>query len=103
MRRYAAVASLFAAIFATLTGAVFVEGLRVIAAELRALMGDRRVTPVRDSQARAILSALAGAGMVVVSAEDLRTYVLDEEPLFRDYVNAQTRLRAALPERTENA
>ncbi|MEU8151747.1 hypothetical protein [Nonomuraea sp. NPDC048901] len=52
--------------------------------------------------ARIAVDALAGAGLVVVSAEDLRTYVVDEEPLFSDYVSAQARLRAALPEEKTN-
>ncbi|HEY9369927.1 hypothetical protein [Streptomyces sp.] len=47
------------------------------------------------------LDALAGAGMAVVSAEDLRVYVVEEMPDFVTYVTAQARLRAALPERTD--
>jgi hypothetical protein len=52
--------------------------------------------------ARAVLAALDGEGLVVVSAEDLRTRVTAVFPDFRDHAGALDRLRAALPERTEN-
>jgi hypothetical protein len=57
--------------------------------------------PITRVVLEAAVDALAGAGQVVVSAEDLRTYVVDEEPLFSDYVSAQARLRAALPGRSD--
>ncbi|MEV6036010.1 hypothetical protein AB0L65_32985 [Nonomuraea sp. NPDC052116] len=52
-----------------------------------------------EDGATAVLGLLDERGMVVVSAEDLREY------LFRgpNVLAAAKRLRAALPERTENA
>ncbi|MFI7644155.1 hypothetical protein [Nonomuraea sp. NPDC049400] len=52
--------------------------------------------------AEQIVAALTGAGMVVVSAEDLRTY-LDRGKDLSAEVAALRRLRAALPEETPDA
>jgi hypothetical protein len=52
--------------------------------------------------AKDVAAVERGGLLVVVSAEDLHTYVVDEEPLFSDYVSAQARLRAALSERTSS-
>ncbi|MFI7125962.1 hypothetical protein ACIBQ1_09730 [Nonomuraea sp. NPDC050153] len=49
-----------------------------------------------------IIDAFASQGMVVVSAEDLRTY-LDRGKNLPAEVAAMNRLRAALPERTTDA
>ncbi|SET50336.1 hypothetical protein [Nonomuraea wenchangensis] len=50
-----------------------------------------------EEGARIALDALAGAGLVVVSAEDLRAYLYRGSDLKRE-VEAMNRLRAALPE-----
>lgn len=55
-----------------------------------------------EDAARIALDALAGAGLVVVPAEDLRAY-LDRGSDLKREVEAMNRLRAALPERTPDA
>lgn len=54
-----------------------------------------------EALANVALYALAGAGMVAVSAEDLRTY-LDRGTDLKAEAEALRRLRAALPERTSS-
>ena len=52
-----------------------------------------------EDGARIALDALAGAGLVVVSAHDLRTYLDKSTAVYKAAWDACTRLRAALPER----
>ncbi|MEU6725530.1 hypothetical protein ABZ917_17625 [Nonomuraea wenchangensis] len=55
-----------------------------------------------DDAARVLRAAMGAAGLVVVSAEDLRAYLYRGSDLKRE-VEAMNRLRAALPERTDHA
>ena len=74
--------------------------------EVIALHGCSRVEKGRPchicvGQAERHVRAVERAGMVVVSAEDLRTY-LDRGTDLKAEVDAVRRLRAALPERNED-
>ncbi|KAB8186906.1 hypothetical protein FH608_046295 [Nonomuraea phyllanthi] len=51
----------------------------------------------------AAVDALAGAGLVVVSAEDLRAYTYRGVDMTEEERDAMNRLRAALPEESADA